>query len=189
MTASALPHTNYQAAQRDTSIQEANLTIHRGGPDLLSTSSRALVKDPKPKLKVKTRPLEATGIRLSNGVANVRLVDQQVGGASTVETIGVKPKTMNFFKQMFSCEELHQQHDWDHLVAAMIDAGCSAVHNGGSAVTFEDVRNRKGSLILHKPHPKTTVYPIMLRSIGYRLTKRLGWDALTFVEADKGSVE
>ena len=74
---------------------------------------------------------------------------------------------------------------WEDFVAAMVDAGCSATHNGGSAVTFEDERYGKGSIVVHRPQPTPSLDPIMLRSIGKRLTRRLGWTEDTFAEREK----
>lgn len=46
---------------------------------------------------------------------------------------------------------------------------------------FKDEMNNNGSIVLHKPHPDTTMDLIMIRSIGKRLTKWFGWDESTFV--------
>jgi hypothetical protein len=98
----------------------------------------------------------------------------------------VKAKTVKFFKRMFSSLDCPQRStDWQELVAAMVDSGFSATHSGGSLVTFEDERNKKGSIVLHKPHPDPTVDYIMLKTIGKRLTKWFAWGEGTFVEREK----
>lgn len=75
---------------------------------------------------------------------------------------------------------------WDELVAGLVDAGFYATHSGGSAVTFED--KTKGSIVLHQPHPDSTVDMVMLRLIGKRLTRWFGWDLDTFVKREKKRV-
>jgi predicted RNA binding protein YcfA (HicA-like mRNA interferase family) len=119
-------------------------------------------------------------------VPSINITDTTAPPPTTSDTIHVKPKTVKFFKRMFSCLESAQRStDWQELVAAMLDSGFSATHSGGSLVTFEDERNKKGSIVLHKPHPETTVDYIMLRTIGKRLTKWFGWGGGTFVGREK----
>jgi hypothetical protein len=94
----------------------------------------------------------------------------------------VNTTSLKFFKRMFTTPEPSKGTlDWQGLLAAMVDAGCSASHSGGSAVTFHDKRNKKGSIVLHKPHPDTTVDHVMLKTIGKRLTKWFAWDESTFI--------
>ena len=140
------------------------------------------MKELEAKVKIKTRPEPSTIDTDTKGAENPLIAEStKLAPRCSHSITGLKAKTVDFFRQMFSCEEIQQQRDWDDLVVALVDAGCSAVHNGGSAATFEYQRNKKGSIVLHKPHPKTTIFPIMLRSIGHRLTKSLGWDADTFM--------
>ncbi|KAK3615326.1 hypothetical protein LTR22_027479 [Elasticomyces elasticus] len=60
---------------------------------------------------------------------------------------------------------------WDEVAAALVDAGVSAVHTGGSAVTFTHADASKGSIVFHRPHPDPTLSTIRLRSMGKRLGK------------------
>lgn len=71
---------------------------------------------------------------------------------------------------------------WEHVVSALVDAGCSAVTGSGSAVTLTDARNLRGPTVFHRPHPDPSVDSIMLRSVGKQLRKWFGWDAETFSE-------
>jgi len=71
---------------------------------------------------------------------------------------------------------------WQQIFAAMVDAGCSAYCNGGSAVSFKrDV----GRIVFHRPHPEPTVDLVMLRVMGKRLTKHFGWTKDAFVEKNQ----
>ncbi|KAK4904696.1 hypothetical protein LTR49_025899 [Elasticomyces elasticus] len=69
---------------------------------------------------------------------------------------------------------------WDEVAAALVDAGVSAVHIGGSAVTFTHADALKGSIVFHRPHPDPTLSTIRLRSMGKRLGKWFGWDTNYF---------
>ncbi|KAI6798349.1 hypothetical protein KC363_g3383 [Hortaea werneckii] len=76
---------------------------------------------------------------------------------------------------------------WKQFVTAMTDAGFSATHTGGSAVSFErQARDgADGAIVFHKPHPDTEMDNLMLRMMGKRLKKWFGWDEGTFVERAK----
>ncbi|KAI7240313.1 hypothetical protein KC330_g1342 [Hortaea werneckii] len=76
---------------------------------------------------------------------------------------------------------------WKQFVTAMTDAGFSATHTGGSAVSFERKARdgADGTIVFHKPHPDTEMDSLMLRMMGKRLKKWFGWDEGTFVEREK----
>ncbi|KAI6892664.1 hypothetical protein KC334_g13254 [Hortaea werneckii] len=76
---------------------------------------------------------------------------------------------------------------WKQFVTAMTDAGFSATHTGGSAVSFERKARdgADGTIVFHKPHPDTEMDNLMLRMMGKRLKKWFGWDDGTFVEREK----
>jgi len=87
------------------------------------------------------------------------------------------------FDNMFAAyERAERSTKWEDIVAALVDTGCSATRTGGSAVTFRDERNLRGSIVFHRPHPDPSADPIMLRSTGKRLRKWFGWEAGTFIE-------
>lgn len=88
--------------------------------------------------------------------------------------IAVKTPSMDIFASMFSRAEPQQTRArWEDLVRAMADAGFSATHGGGSAVTFDDKQGQKGAITVHRPHPDSVLELIKLRAIGRRLTKWL----------------
>ncbi len=66
--------------------------------------------------------------------------------------------------------------EWNQFTTAMIAAGCSATHIGGSAVSFGNVPNvntgKYGTIVFHKPHPEATLDLIMLRINGRMLRRR-----------------
>ncbi|KAI4831317.1 hypothetical protein E4T45_10226 [Aureobasidium sp. EXF-8846] len=72
---------------------------------------------------------------------------------------------------------------WQHFLAAMTDAGFNILQSQGSAVTFKLEKSQGvNTIVVHRPHPVATINPIMLRSIGKRITKWFGWHRETFVE-------
>lgn len=79
---------------------------------------------------------------------------------------------------------------WDKFVDAMAKVGFMSRSSGGSAVTFEPVGGSKwygqGSIVFHRPHPVSTIDPVMLLSIGKRMKKWFEWGNGTF-ELARGS--
>ncbi|KAK5123150.1 hypothetical protein LTR85_003348 [Meristemomyces frigidus] len=103
--------------------------------------------------------------------------------AKPQEPLTVSAATLRFFKSMFG-PDTTTSFKWVQLVAAMVDAGCVATHNGGSAVTF---KHATGSIAFHRPHPDPTVDPVMLHAMGKRLGRRFGWRLEVFQEREKGA--
>lgn len=108
-------------------------------------------------------------------------------------TVPVKADSLCIFARMFpSNAELPVKGvvKWQHFVSAMTDAGCSATHTGGSAVSFGDVptASSSGTIVFHKPHPDLSVDAIMLHFMGKRLGKWFGWESKTFVERNKADI-
>lgn len=73
---------------------------------------------------------------------------------------------------------------WQVFVMAFSKVGFTAKHSGGSAVAFEPEKWSKwfgwGKIVIHRPHPNSAVDPVMLQSIGKRMTKRFFWTAASF---------
>ena len=140
-----------------------------------------LVRTP-PKPKLKSRPLTAADPEPDDSIQPLA-IDDDSPAHTTQKGIDVSDRSICLFSRMFSSfESLRGLTRWEDFVAAMADAGCSATHNGGSAVTFVDERNNCGSIVVHRPHPDPNLDPIKLRAIGKRLGRRFGWDAETFVD-------
>lgn len=141
--------------------------------------------------KPKTKTRAKLAGRLANAFASMDIDSSSSAKTATRQnTIGVKNKSISFFKQMFSSAEAPQRSlKWVDLLDALVDAGMSATHSGGSKVTFEDMRTGKGSIVLHKPHPDPTVHHVMLKTVGRRLAKWFGWGEKTFVAREKKDKE
>ncbi|KAK5739778.1 hypothetical protein LTR17_005064 [Elasticomyces elasticus] len=100
--------------------------------------------------------------------------------------ITVNKESLSFFDMMFGVTRHTGTVRWQRLVSAMVDAGCAAISHGGSAVTF---RHCSGSIAFHRPHPEDEIVPDVLRIMGKRLKKRLGWSVEVFVERSKGETK
>ncbi|KAK4908663.1 hypothetical protein LTR49_022475 [Elasticomyces elasticus] len=137
------------------------------------------------KQKAKTRPADA-------GIALVEEIEEQLHAVHLQEPrvqLAVKAESKELFDGMFTSSAELADVSWLAFVAAMIDAGCSAVPNGGSAVIFRQTTGTKAAIGFHRPHPDATISPVLLRSMGKRLAARFGWDEETFVEREKNGVK
>ena len=83
--------------------------------------------------------------------------------------------------------------DWTDVVAAMTVFGFRAEHRGGSAVTFRGeimvpnatLTPEERSFNIHRPHPDSTMGPILLQSLGRRCNRRFGWQRGNFAIDEK----
>ncbi|KAK5722408.1 hypothetical protein LTR15_005638 [Elasticomyces elasticus] len=130
------------------------------------------------KIKVKTRSEGANDI-----AEQLNAVQLNEDNQATGTLIAVKHQTFSIFTRMYAvCGEAKADIKWPDLAAAFVDAGLSAVHAGGSAVTFR--HPTEGAIVFHRPHPDPNVKPVWLRTMGKRLNKWFGWSAETFVERE-----
>jgi hypothetical protein len=102
----------------------------------------------------------------------------------------VKPENLAVFHHMFPVRgaESQRSFSWQHFLGAMVDTGFTIVQSQGSAVTLklEDHQDHGvNAIVLHRPHPKPIVNPVMLRRIAKRMQKWFGWQRETFVEKQK----
>ncbi|KAK3632836.1 hypothetical protein LTR56_016159 [Elasticomyces elasticus] len=138
------------------------------------------VKRAEAKPKIKTRPLA-----IDTSTDEIAEQHNDVDAQATRLKLVVSAKTKAFFDRAFGIfTEEAGDVDWKALVAAMVDAGCSAIPNTGSEVTFKDRDVNKASIVFHRPHD-STITPIMLKMMATRLRKRFDWDAETFVKREK----
>ncbi|KAK1824849.1 hypothetical protein LTR12_000644 [Friedmanniomyces endolithicus] len=148
-----------------------------------STPSTPLISIPR-KDKIKTRPDEETAA-LAQAAAQLQLADEAAAIADAPPpnpTIAVCRESLVIFGRMYGRDAGNRGlTKWTDLVAALVDAGLSPVHAGGSAVTFAHSDPTKGAITMHGPHPGITVRLTTLRSEGRRLQERFQWDESTFV--------
>ncbi|KAK5675136.1 hypothetical protein LTS10_012210 [Elasticomyces elasticus] len=135
----------------------------------------------EPKPKPKTRPEDSSPNLRDDIMAQLAVVELQ----EPRPTISVRSRSVEVFDRMFTAAVSESSNiDWEEFVAAMVDAGCAATPNGGSAVTFRQCNFAKSAIGFHRPHD-SKVNPVMLKAMGRRLRKRFDWDAETFVMREK----
>lgn len=135
----------------------------------------------EPKKKVKSRPAEQP-------LASVKEVDRKVAALEVeAKRIPVGKRAFEVLGLMFptTAEETQKGIRWELFVHMMIDMEFSARGGGSSAVVFEKLNtsssNAKGRIVFHKPHPDPKIDPIILQSMGKRISKWFGWHSGLFV--------
>ncbi|KAK5740631.1 hypothetical protein LTR17_004436 [Elasticomyces elasticus] len=140
----------------------------------------------EPRVKSKTRKADDDSTTFGGEDDSRRAIDSPTPRL----TLQVKRHTKEIFDQMYPAPGAHLSDiSWEDFVAAMVDAGCSVEPSRGSAFSFKDMKNSRGSMTFHRRHPVSTVDPIMLKNIGSRLQKWFEWDAETFVDRSSGTDE
>ncbi|KAI6893846.1 hypothetical protein KC334_g12528 [Hortaea werneckii] len=137
------------------------------------------------RVKPKTRPEHEP---VTNELATP--VDEYAQNQDSRTCIPVNSESLRIFARIFPSTTdttFKGAVQWKQFVTAMTDAGCSATHTGGSAVSFERKARdgADGTIVFHKPHPDTEMDNFMLRMMGKRLKKWFGWDEGTFEERAK----
>jgi len=65
---------------------------------------------------------------------------------------------------------------WDHFAQLMTEMGFKYdPSTAGSSVRFDPPNPRDPPITFHKPHPDSTIHPIMLKEFSKRLQKQYGW--------------
>ena len=137
------------------------------------------------KEKVKTRPDVPTPppTRIEDPLQNMPEIDASNEEEDRIEV----SSTMDIVHRMFVTYGKHMTGSvrWNVFVAAMEDAGLAAEHdNGGSEVTFRDIKRGKGSIVFHAPHPDPRINPICMRAYGKRLQRSFDWSYDLFIERE-----
>jgi len=124
-------------------------------------------------------------VALAQAAAQLQLADAAAAVADAPPpnpTIAVCRESLVIFGRMYGRDAANRGlTKWLDLVAALVDAGLTPEHSGGSAVTFAHSDPTKGAITMHAPHPGITVRLTTLRSEGRRLQERYQWDESTFV--------
>lgn len=119
----------------------------------------------------------------------------QVGVASNPNIISphlifVKYENLTVLHHMFPVKgaESQRSFSWQEFLSAMVDVGFTILQSQGSAVTLRlNSHTDRGvnTIVLHRPHPRPIVNPVMLRRIAKRMQKWFGWHRETFEEKPK----
>lgn len=100
--------------------------------------------------------------------------------------IAVKASSMDVVESLFSNAQQHVRAvRWRRFLNFMEDAGCSSEDGGGAGVRFSwrsvvDGSERK--MVLHRPHPSSTLMAVHLRNVRESVEFCFGWTKRTFVE-------
>ncbi|KAF8191563.1 hypothetical protein K438DRAFT_1935373 [Mycena galopus ATCC 62051] len=70
---------------------------------------------------------------------------------------------------------------WTDFERAMKRIGFGIAQTAGSSVRFDPPAKSARPITFHRPHPDSTLTPIMLKWIGARLKRCYGWTSATFV--------
>jgi len=102
--------------------------------------------------------------------------------------IAVKASSMDVVESLFSNAQQHVRAvRWRRFLNFMEDAGCSNEDGGGAGVRFSwrsvvDGSERK--MVLHRPHPSSTLMAVHLRNVRESVEFAFGWTKRTFVERE-----
>lgn len=108
--------------------------------------------------------------------------DDSTPGNVVARTRALPQDSYNLVLQMLgaaSRQQAQAKQRWPKFVAAMEDAGFAPTEGAGSAVNFH-ATDGSGSITFHKPHPDSTVFPVMLRTFGRRMATWFGWKPSDF---------
>ncbi|MCJ1479573.1 hypothetical protein MMC13_008259 [Lambiella insularis] len=157
------------AAEREQIQAKISDATRASGSNSIQTQWGPAVESAKPpavpKLKVKSRADTANPTTEPEDLPLADLVIER-------PKILVKKANLDILSKMFpnSAKEANRSINWDEFVHAMRDAGFSAQHTGGSAVSFDKSdgaqEGQNGKTVFHKPHPDAKIDPVMFHSMG-----------------------
>ncbi|KAJ7647049.1 hypothetical protein FB45DRAFT_892185 [Roridomyces roridus] len=101
---------------------------------------------------------------------------------------GLKKKTATSMHQLLRTSEDETKGmgsmKWDVFVKLMKDMGFDYIPStAGSSVRFDPPDPNDVPITFHKPHPDSTIHPIMLREFAKKLKKSYGWNETDFLAA------
>jgi len=91
-------------------------------------------------------------------------------------------KTGKLAHQLLNTEESKTQGlasmKWEQFAKLMTEMGFSIdPSTAGSSVRFDPPDPKDPPITFHKPHPDSTIHPIMLRDFSKRLQRQYGWES------------
>lgn len=144
------------------------------------TTPSSIEPDDAAKFKPKTR---GDVLSIDQELEDLGIADNDKDAQQLHEKVSVKKPTFEILTSLFA-RQRPKGVLWDKFVDAMAKVGFMSRRSGGSAVIFEPDGESKwygqGSIVFHRPHPDSTIDPVMLGSIGKRMKKWFGWGSETF---------
>ncbi|KAG8923059.1 hypothetical protein FRC02_011431 [Tulasnella sp. 418] len=103
-----------------------------------------------------------------------------------IKPFNVPKKMSKFMQQLFRGPEDERMGKgsmrWEHFVKTMQQLGFTYVPNtAGSSVRFDPPSPKDKPITFHKPHPDSTLTPVLLHDFRRRLHKQYGWTKDLFV--------
>ncbi|KAK7035444.1 hypothetical protein VNI00_011737 [Paramarasmius palmivorus] len=154
-------------------------------------SARSYIKSENldaPKTKVKSRPDHAS---VFSNIKPKGVLARLGVGKEQEETPHEKKEKRNFFASLrrktrgYMHQILHTAEDetkgsagmkWDTFVKVMEDVGFDVdPSTAGSSVKFTPRNSKDNPISFHKPHPDSTITPVMLKQFSKRLRDHYGW--------------
>jgi len=153
----------------------------------VAQSGHSYSKDLEVKEKIKSRPAHSTIFeKVSGAFSKLKRRDKQVeeppSRADKAAWFANLPKRSNkLMHQLLNTSESDTlgkaPMKWDKFVQVMKDMGFTYVPNtAGSSVRFDPPSSSDPPVTFHKPHPDSTINPIMLREFGKKLMEYYGWE-------------
>lgn len=101
------------------------------------------------------------------------------------QPLPVKKDTLEVISNMFPTSgETYLSINWSAFVLAMSHLGFPSRNIGGSAVLFEPTQGSrwfsKGKIVFHRPHPSSSVDPVIVSAMAKRMNKWFGWERESF---------
>ena len=152
-------------------LQSYNAIPHPGGAHGATTKSEtvrnAIIQLEKAETKKrKKRKEQDSSSQIEPNTADDGLRNTKDGDESNEqpprEQIVVSKRALRIFDLTFGAtSSTAADVPWQDFTAALVEAGCSATQNSGSAVTFKLAVH--GSIVFHRPHPDPTVDPVICK--------------------------
>ena len=133
-----------------------------------------------PKIKPKTRNSPQEGPSDDDN-AEPDDLDAPAPPLKSQETFSLPRKLFNVVRQIFPAadEQSGGTVAWQSFLNMMAEVGFAIETNGGSAFAF--IRKGHGRIVIHRPHPDSTLQSYHLRNIGTGLENQYGWQRENFV--------
>jgi len=90
-------------------------------------------------------------------------------------------RTIEIFQRLLGHEEKSGQIRWGDFEKAMAQLGFDIVQTEGSSVRFDPPTGNARPISFHRPHPDSTLTPILIKWTGARLKRCYGWTISTFL--------
>lgn len=163
--------------------QKSKFNAHLDGDARTQTEWGATPVAMKPYGTVKDKPKTRGDASAVEELGALNLSDEE-SGPQTSDRVQVKKSAFDIFRSLFARGGYLKSVGWDKFVDAMAKVGFMSRRSGGSAVTFEPNDESKwygqGSIVLHRPHPDSTIDSVMLSTFGKRMKKWFRWSKETF---------